>query len=193
MEALKNIKLILGSKSPRRSQLLKEAGFQFKLRHQDTDESFDPQMPPLEVAAYLAGKKAEALKPTLQPYEVLITADSVVILDGIIYNKPANHKMAFDMLKALSGNEHCVATGVYLTSLKKSICFTTLTYVAFDPMDDTEINYYIENYKPYDKAGSYGIQDWIGLCKVHAIRGSYSNVMGLPVRDVYNALKDFII
>ncbi len=191
MEAFKNIKLILGSKSPRRCQLLKEAGFSFEIRHQDTEESFDTKMAPLEVAAFLAGKKADVLKKALQSGEVLITADSVVILDDKIYNKPENHQMAFEMLKALAGNEHCVATGVQITSLEKSVSFTSLTYVEFDQMDDAEIQYYIKNYKPFDKAGSYGIQDWIGLCKVRAIRGSYSNVMGLPIRDIYNAIIDF--
>ena len=191
MDQFENIQLVLGSKSPRRSQLLSEAGFKFEIRTKDTDESFSDDMPSLEVAEYLARKKANALYATLPDNEIVITADSVVILDDKIYNKPENHMVAFNMLRQLSGREHCVATGVCLMSKHKCTSFTTLTYVVFDRLSDDEINYYITNYLPFDKAGSYGIQDWIGLCKVNAIRGSYSNVMGLPIRDVYNALLDF--
>ena len=189
MDQFKNKKIILGSKSPRRSQLLRDANFDVDVRFQDIDESFDDNLPPLKVAEFLAVKKAEALRRTLSSEEILITADSVVILDDIIYNKPSDYDEAFKMLKLLSDREHCVATGVCIITTTTSVSFTTLSYVTFDNLEENEIHYYIENFEPYDKAGSYGIQDWIGLCKVSSIRGSYSNIMGLPVRDVYNALK----
>lgn len=192
MEIFKDKKIILGSKSPRRSQLLRDAGFEFEIRYQDVDEDFASGIPPIEVAEMLAKRKAEPLQKTLHPDEILITADSVVILDDVIYNKPSNKDEAIAMLKVLANREHCVATGVCLVSLQKMQAFTSLTYVAFDPMSMDEITYYIDRFKPFDKAGSYGIQDWIGLCKVNSIRGSYSNVMGLPIRDLYQALTRFI-
>ncbi|MCZ2100851.1 MAG: Maf family protein [Chitinophagales bacterium] len=192
MEIFKDKKIILGSKSPRRSQLLHDAGFEFEIRYQDVDEDFASDIPPIEVAEMLAKRKAETLQKTLHPNEILITADSVVILDDVIYNKPSNKDEAIAMLTVLSNREHCVATGVCLASLQKMQAFTSLTYVAFDPMSMDEITYYIDRFKPFDKAGSYGIQDWIGLCKVNSIRGSYSNVMGLPIRDLYQALIRFI-
>ncbi len=192
MKIFENIKFVLGSKSPRRSQLLKEAGFDFEIRYQDADESFDMALPPLEVAALLAVRKAEALQNTLLHDEILITADSVVILDDTIYNKPENEAAATIMLATLAGKTHRVATGVCIASHEKMTSFTTLTDVVFDTINDEEIKYYIDHYKPLDKAGSYGIQDWIGLCKVKEIRGSYSNVMGLPIREVYQALVTFI-
>jgi septum formation protein len=184
-------KIILGSKSPRRSQLLMDAGFDVEIRVQDVDESFDPQMPVLEVAEDLAKRKAKALTHTLSSDELLITADSVVILHNKIYNKPADFDEGFKMLSDLSGNTHTVATGVCLSSVQKSISFTCITLVTFDILTDKEVEYYLNHYKPYDKAGAYGIQDWIGLCKVSGIQGSYSNVMGLPVCDVYQAILKF--
>ncbi|MBC7884559.1 MAG: septum formation protein Maf [Saprospiraceae bacterium] len=191
MNILKNKKLILGSKSPRRRQLLTDAGFVFEMRMQDTNEDFDLSLPVLEVAETLAIRKAEALINSLTKDEILITADSVVILNNTIYNKPTTYDEGVRMLKTLAGQTHTVATGVCLLSISKTVSFTSLTYVTFDQMTGEEIDYYLVNHQPYDKAGGYGIQDWIGLCKVKSIEGSYSNVMGLPVRDVYDALKRF--
>ncbi len=185
------VTLILGSKSPRRSQLLREAGFEFEIRVQDGDEAFDPDMPPLDVAVYLAKTKAAALRHTLSENEVLLTADSVVILDGIIYNKPADYDEGIAMLSSLSGRTHTVATGVCVTTLKEEKAFTVITEVTFDIITADEMDYYLRHFHPYDKAGAYGIQEWIGWCKISRLHGSYSNVMGLPVREVYMALRDF--
>lgn len=181
-------KLVLGSKSPRRHELLKSSGFYFTIRTQDGDESFPNEMPKKEVAKYLAVKKADVLMETLSEEELLITADSVVIINNQILNKPENFEQAKAMLSLLSNEWHEVATGVCLTTKKMQKSFTTFTQVKFDILSDAEMNYYINNYRPFDKAGSYGIQDWIGLCKVSEIVGSYSNVMGLPMRELYNAL-----
>lgn len=184
-------KIILGSKSPRRSQLLSEAGFTFEVRVQDVDESFHDEMPVEKVAESLAIRKAEALKNTIKENEIIITADSIVILDNKIYNKPADYDEGTKMLTALAGRQHTVITGVCLLSSDKETSFSVQTLVMFDDMTSTEMDYYLKNYEPYDKAGGYGIQDWIGLCKVKMIEGSYSNVMGLPVRELYLALKEF--
>lgn len=183
--------LILGSKSPRRSQLLRDAGFEFEIRVQDSDESFELTMPPLEVAEFLAGVKARELHPTLSANEVLLTADSVVILDGLIYNKPAGYDEGMAMLTSLSGRTHTVATGVCVSTVSLSRSFTVITEVTFDNISTEEADYYLRHFHPYDKAGAYGIQDWIGWCKISRIEGSYSNVMGLPVREVYLALSEF--
>lgn len=184
-------KIILGSKSPRRSQLLTEAGFVFEVRWQDIDESFDSTIPVFEVAEYLAIKKAFALKTSLESNEILLTADSVVILNNKIYNKPIDYYEAVQILSELSGKIHIVATGVCLMSLDLTKSFTVQTSVTFEPLSSFEIDYYLYEFKPYDKAGAYGIQDWIGLCKVSRIEGSYSNVMGLPMKEVYTALQQF--
>jgi septum formation protein len=184
-------KIILGSKSPRRSQLLSEAGFTFEVRVQDVDESFHDEMPVEKVAESLAIRKAEALKNTIKENEIIITADSVVILDNKIYNKPADYDEGVKMLTALAGRKHTVITGVCLLSSDKETSFSVQTLVMFDDMTSTEMDYYLKNCEPYDKAGGYGIQDWIGLCKVKMINGSYSNIMGLPVRELYLALKEF--
>jgi len=191
MEILKGRKLVLGSKSPRRSQLLTEAGLSFEIRVQDCDEDFETTVPVLEVPVMLAARKAEALFFSISSDEILLTADSVVISEGTIYNKPEDFDAGIQMLKALSGRTHTVATGVCLTSPQYKQQFTVTTEITFDPITEPEMGYYLNTYRPYDKAGSYGIQDWIGLCKVRRIEGSYSNVMGLPIREVYNALVEF--
>jgi septum formation protein len=191
MDILQNKKLILGSKSPRRSQLLTEAGLTFEIRIQDVDESFDVSTPVLGVAENLAIRKANALKETLNDEEILLTADSVVILDNTIYNKPENYEDGVRILSALSDRTHTVATGVCLMTKDAQMSFTVLTYITFEKLSMNEIEYYLHTHRPYDKAGAYGIQDWIGWCKVKKIEGSYSNVMGLPVREVYEKIKDF--
>ncbi len=183
--------LILGSKSPRRSQLLREAGFEFEIRVQDSDEAFELSMPSLQVAEFLARVKATELKHTLSTHEVLLTADSVVILDGLIYNKPSDYGEGIAMLSALSGRTHTVATGVSISTLTTEKSFTVTTDVTFDKITSSEMDYYLRHFHPYDKAGAYGIQDWIGWCKINRIEGSYSNVMGLPVREVYLGLQEF--
>jgi septum formation protein len=189
---LQNTKLILGSKSPRRSQLLREAGLVFEIRTQDIDEDFDQNMPVLKVAEDLAVRKAAALKDTLAHNEVLITADSVVILEDTIYNKPADYAEGVSILSKLSGKKHTVATGVCLTSVTKKHSFTAITDIQFDVLTAEDIDYYLTAFEPYDKAGSYGIQDWIGLCKVISIQGSHSNIMGLPMQALYSELAIFL-
>lgn len=178
-------KIILGSKSPRRSQLLREAGFTFDVRTAETDESFDPSMNVYHVAAYLAEKKAEDLIYSLQQDEILITADSVVIIDDTILGKPVDEAEAFEFISTLAGRIHKVITGVCICTQTRRIVFDDMTEVTFLEMNTDEIWHYIRNYPPMDKAGAYGIQDWIGLCKVQSINGSYANVMGLPVHRLY--------
>jgi septum formation protein len=183
--------LILASQSPRRSQLLREAGFEFSVQSFDTDESFPPEMPPEKVAPWLARRKAQAAGHLIQDREIVLAADSVVILDGVIYNKPADYAEAFRMIRALSGRQHTVVTGVCLLAKEKEKTFAGITKVWFSELTDEEIDYYIRTWAPFDKAGSYGAQDWIGHCKITRIEGTFQNVMGLPVDLVYAALQEF--
>ncbi len=183
--------LILASKSPRRSQLLREAGFDFSVQTFDVDESFPPEMPPEEVAPWLAQRKAEAAAHLIQGDEIILAADSVVILGRQIFNKPASYEEAFGMIRALSGRQHTVITGVCLLSKEKEKVFAGVTKVWFSELSDEEIDYYIRTCEPFDKAGSYGAQDWIGHCKITRIEGTFQNVMGLPVDLVYAELKNF--
>lgn len=186
-----NRPLILASKSPRRAQLLYEAGFEFDVVGLDIAEDFPADMPAEEVAEYLARRKALGGSHLVKDREVLIAADSTVVLDGVIYNKPEDYADAKRMLRALSGRRHRVVTGVCLYAAERQISFSGKSDVWFDELTDSEIEYYIEAYQPYDKAGAYGVQEWIGLCKMTRIEGTYANVMGLPVDMVYAALKKF--
>lgn len=182
-------KLILASESPRRSQLLEEAGFTFRIQTSPIDESFPQEMPVAEVAPFLAKQKALAAKHFLtDPDDILITADSVVILGEQIFNKPADANEAHKMLRALSGQTHEVITGVCLLSLGREEVLAGHSLVTMQGISDEEIDYYIQNYQPYDKAGAYAIQEWIGRCKVSKIEGTYTNIMGLPMNLVYHAL-----
>jgi septum formation protein len=186
-------KIILASQSPRRKQLLQDAGFEhIVIRPLDVDESFSDQMPVDEVAPYLAHKKALAGKHLLQESdEVLLTADSVVILGDKIYNKPADYVEARYMLEQLSGQAHRVITGVCLCSLEKEKVMAVESKVFMADLTSEEIDYYVNKYQPYDKAGSYAIQEWIGLCKITHIEGTFTNIMGLPVHLVYQELLQF--
>jgi septum formation protein len=183
--------LILASKSPRRSQLLREAGFEFTVQAFDVDESFSADMPPAEVAPWLAEKKADAAAHLIVDQEIVLSADSVVILEDQIFNKPADHAEAFAMIRALSGKQHTVVTGVCLLAKERKKVMAGVTKVWFAPLTDAEIHYYIDTCVPFDKAGSYGAQDWIGHCKITRIEGTFQNVMGLPVDLVYAALAEF--
>lgn len=187
-----NRPLILASKSPRRSQLLREAGFDFVVHAFDVDESFPADMPVEEVAPWLAQNKARAAAHLIQNREIILAADSVVILDNVIYNKPENREDAHRMLRQLSGQMHTVITGVCLLAKEKETVMSGVTKVWFDHLSDAEIAYYVDTYKPYDKAGSYGAQEWIGHCKIRRIEGTFPNVMGLPVDLVYEALKEMM-
>ncbi len=180
--------ILLASQSPRRRQLLQDAGIPFEVLAQDVDESWPEELQVEEVAPFLARKKAEALLHSLQEGEVLLTADSVVILDGKIYNKPATREEACDMLRALSGRIHRVITGVCLISTQREEVFYEVTKVFFAELTAEEIQYYVDKFKPYDKAGAYAVQEWIGLCKISRIEGDFYNIMGLPVQAVYQRL-----
>ena len=178
------------SKSPRRQALLKEAGFDFVIKTQDVDETYPSHLKAKDVASYLAAKKALAFKDQIQD-EILLAADTVVRLDQKILGKPNDKNHATEMLLALSGRSHLVTTGVCLLSKNQKIVFDETTEVHFKPLSNHEIDYYIDQYKPFDKAGAYGIQEWIGRIAVEKIVGSYFNVMGLPVHAVYHHLLKF--
>jgi len=183
-----NKRLILASKSPRRQELLGGLDVDFEVKTKDTDESFDESTPLFKVAEIIAEKKALAFKDELQLDEVLITSDTVVIVGDEILGKPKTKIQAFDMLSKLSGKSHFVVTGVCLMSSEKKVLFSDTTKVFFKVLTCDEMNYYIKNYEPFDKAGSYGIQEWIGYIGIDKIEGSYFNVMGLPVDKLYGKL-----
>ena len=186
------MKLILASKSPRRRQLLTEAGIEFEIRTADVEEVYPADLDALEVAPYLAKLKAEGSKHLLRSDdEVMLTADSVVILDGVIFGKPADRDAAVATLKKLSGRKHTVVTGCCLLNHAKSVVFAGVSDVYFNDLTAGEIDYYLDRWQPYDKAGSYGIQEWLGLAKIRRIEGTYPNIMGLPVDLVYAELRQF--
>ena len=183
--------IILGSNSPRRKELLAALGFEFNTLNPDINESFSDEIPVEKVAEYLAEQKANALENQLQKDDLLICSDTVVIINNEILGKPTDEQNAFEILRQLSGNTHKVITGVALKSLEKSNVFSVETTVSFTDLNDEQIRFYIENFQPFDKAGSYGIQDWIGLIGVKKIEGSYTNVMGLPTCELYEAIMNF--
>ena len=192
MNLLKNIAhydIILASQSPRRRELLKGLDTDFRIEVIDVDESYPNGMMGVEIPMYLAEKKANAYRSIMQDNTLLITADTIVWHEGRVMNKPANEAEARQMLTKLSGKTHQVITGVCISSLRKRRVFHVISEVRFARLTDAEIDYYLDNYKPYDKAGSYGVQEWIGFVGVEHINGSYFNVMGLPVQRLYNELK----
>lgn len=182
-----NRPLIVASSSPRRQYLMKEAGFTFTVEKPEVEESFPSALPVDQVAKYLAEKKAEYFRLTMKD-ELVLTADTVVILDNRILNKPQDKIEAIDMLRSLSGNTHQVMTGVCILSKEKETSFDDTTEVTFQELSQKEIEFYVDQYKPYDKAGAYGAQDWIGMVAIQKIVGSYFNVMGLPIHLVYQHL-----
>lgn len=183
-------RIILASQSPRRRELLGGLGIEFSVEAaKDSDESYPEDLPHDAIPAFLARRKSETFQRQLSQNEILITADTLVFLDEKVLGKPESREEAFEMLRLLSGRKHHVLTGVCLRTREKTVSLTDTTEVVFEEMSDDEINYYIDNYKPFDKAGSYGIQDWVGLSSISSINGSYFNVMGLPVHQVYQALK----
>jgi septum formation protein len=179
--------LVLASSSPRRQYLMKEAGFTFTVEKPDVEESFPDDMPAEQAAKYLASKKAEYFRPKMKD-EVIVTADTVVILGDQILNKPLDRAEGIKMLSMLSGKTHIVMTGVCILSKEWEESFDDTTEVLFKNLTQQEIEFYIDNYKPYDKAGAYGAQDWIGMVAIEKITGSYFNVMGLPIHKVYHHL-----
>lgn len=181
------MKIILASNSPRRKELLGGLGVDFEVKVlKGVDESYPESLPSTDVAEYIAAEKAAAY--TVKDDELLITADTVVIVGRDILGKPADAADACGMLRELSGKTHQVVTGVCLTTSKEQRSFSVTTDVTFKQLSDAEINYYVDKYKPYDKAGAYGIQEWIGYIGVTALSGSYYNVMGFPVQRVYEEL-----
>lgn len=179
--------LILGSSSPRRQFLMRETGFTFSVEKPDVDETFPYELPVEQVARYLAQKKAAFFRTTLTD-QVVVTADTVVIINNYILNKPQDRTEAISMLNVLSGKTHRVVTGVCILSAEKEASFDDTTEVTFKILTQPEIEFYVDTYKPYDKAGAYGAQDWIGMVAIENIRGSYFNVMGLPIHKVYQHL-----
>lgn len=182
--------LILASSSPRRQYLMKEAGFTFTTEKPEVEEDFPSEMPVDQVAKYLASKKAEFFRPQIHN-EIIVTADTVVILRKKIMNKPQDRNEAIAMLTELSGKAHLVMTGVCILSKEKEESFDDTTEVTFQTLTPEEIEFYVDNYKPFDKAGAYGAQDWIGMVAIQKITGSYFNVMGLPIHKVYQHLKSW--
>ena len=182
--------IILASNSPRRKELLAGLGMPFEVRVlQDIDESYPDDLPVSEVALYIAGKKADAYRATLADDELVITADTVVIVGDEILGKPVDETDAERMLRLISGRTHQVTTGVCMLTCETERRFAVTTDVTFKSLSDDEIHYYITNYKPFDKAGAYGIQEWIGYIGVTGLHGSYYNVMGLPVQRIYETLQ----
>jgi septum formation protein len=184
--------LILGSASPRRKELLSDIGLRFSVQTTDKEEAFSHLLRQEEIAEFLAKQKSEFLSENLQKNDLLITADTIVSFKNELLNKPKNKEEAFKTLNKLSENTHKVITGVCLKSKDKEIVFSVTTCVTFNLLSEDEIHHYINKYNPYDKAGAYGIQDWIGKIGINNINGSYTNVVGLPISELYQHLKLFI-
>lgn len=184
------MRLILSSNSPRRRQLLAGLGLPFEVRVlPDIDESYPDDLAVDDIPVFIAREKAQAYLPLIQPDELVITADTVVVLDNRILGKPADAQEAAEMLRDLSGRTHRVITGVCITGKNVQRAFAVVSNVTFKQLEEKEITYYVEHYKPFDKAGAYGIQEWIGYIGVTGLEGSYFNVMGLPVQRIYEELK----
>jgi len=189
---LQDYHIFLASRSPRRQTLLAEAGIPFEVwLKQEVPEVYPADLSPSEIAVFLAKLKAGVYLKELGPKDILITADTIVVLGSRILGKPVDREEAVRMLSDLSGRPHDVITGVCLTSPVKESTFTACTTVWFDHLELSEIEEYIDEFSPYDKAGSYGIQEWIGYMAIHRIEGSYFNVMGLPIQKLYRELQDF--
>ena len=184
--------IILASNSPRRKELLAGLDIPFEVRVlDDIDESFPHDLPTKEIAGYISKKKADAYQQTMAADELIITADTIVVLGQEVMGKPKDAAEAHRMLRELSGKTHQVITGVCLTTKERQTCFSVETDVTFKDLTDEEIHYYVEHYRPFDKAGAYGIQEWIGYIGVTGMNGSYFNVMGLPVQRIYEMLSFF--
>jgi len=192
-EILRHYNLLLGSKSPRRQDLLKALGLHYTLVDIDVEEVYPAHLQGAEIARYLCELKADAFDSRLLPEDsILVTADTIVWLDGKYIGKPSGKEDAIAMLKQLSGRQHSVFSGICLKSSTRKVVFHAHTLVKFRDLAQDEIQFYVNHYKPYDKAGSYGIQDWIGYIGVSSIEGCYYNVMGFPVEMFYEELTKFI-
>ena len=192
LDNLSKYEVLLASNSPRRRELLGGLGITYRVvTLPEIDESFPDTLQGEEIPAYIARQKAAAYKELMSPTTMLITADTIVWMDGKVYGKPADEADAVRMLRELSGHSHTVITGVTITTAEREKTFAVSTEVTFDTLSDEEILHYVKQYKPFDKAGAYGIQEWIGYIGVTALNGSYFNVMGLPIQRLYKELKQF--
>jgi septum formation protein len=192
LDNLKKYNIVLASKSPRRQELLKGIGVDFSILTKEVDESFPSKLPLIDVAPFLSLKKAKAFEDSELPENyMVITADTVVIVENEILGKPKDRDDAIRMMNLLSGKAHKVVTGVTVHTKEKTKTFSVTSKVTFETLDNQEIDYYIDNFKPYDKAGAYGVQEWIGYIGVSNVEGSYYNVMGLPTQRLYKVLKEF--
>ncbi len=190
LDNLKKYNIVLASNSPRRKELMSGLGVDYVVKTlPDVDESYPDTLQGTEIPAYISREKADAYKSLIQPDELLITADTIVWLDGEVLGKPKGREGAIDMLRKLSGTSHQVITGVCLTTSDWQKSFTAVTDVTFATLTEEEIIYYVDKYTPMDKAGAYGVQEWIGFIGVESISGSYFNVMGLPIQRLYQELK----
>ena len=189
LDNLEKYKVILASGSPRRRELMAGLGVNYEVRIlPDVDESYPDTLQGEEIPLYIAKEKADAYIPMMQPDELIITADTIVWLDGKVLGKPRDREDALQMLRTMSGRTHKVFTGVCITTTDWQRSFTTQTEVRFATLSEDEIIYYVDNFKPMDKAGAYGVQEWIGFIGVENISGSYYNIMGLPVQKLYREL-----
>lgn len=186
-----NKRIILASNSPRRKQIMASAGFKFEVRSMNVSEDHPEGVAAQDIPQFLAQKKAKAFVPELKDDEIVIGADTIVVLNGMIYEKPANRADAIRMLSELSGNAHEVYTGVSIISKDNEVSFTEKTKVHFNALTQDEIVYYVDTFQPYDKAGAYACQEWIGAVAIKAFEGDYFNVVGLPINRVYAELKKF--
>lgn len=192
LDNLNKYQIVLASNSPRRKELLQRMGVNFKVRTLfGIDESFPDSLRGEDIVCYISRNKAEAYRSSMAENELLITADTIVYLDGEVMGKPKNAEQAKEMLHKLSGKTHQVITGVTIVTAKRTENFGVTSQVKFAELTDEEINFYVDNYLPFDKAGAYGIQEWIGIVAVEEIKGSYFNVVGLPVQRLYQKLKSF--
>ncbi len=193
-EKLKKYKIILASGSPRRKEIFQILGFDFEVKTKETKEEYPADLPKEKVSEFLAELKAKAFENEVLSDEnlIVITSDTTVVIDGEILGKPLGREDAIQMLKKLSGKKHTVYSGVCIKNKRKTVTFTAFTDVWFRPLSDEEIVFYVDNYKPFDKAGAYAVQEWIGAAAISRIEGSYYNVMGLPSKMVFTELEKFL-
>lgn len=191
LENLKKYQIILASKSPRRQHLLKELGLDFQVQVSHVDEYFPPELGMTAITEYLAELKANEIRSQAPENSLVIAADTIVWKDEAVLGKPRSLEEAVEILRKLSASQHQVITGVNMQSAEKKYSFHAVTQVWFDELSESEIEYYVDHFKPYDKAGGYGIQEWIGYIGIQKIEGSFYNVMGLPIHKVYQFLKNF--
>ena len=192
LDNISNYTIVLGSQSPRRRELLSGLDLNYEVKIlPEIEETYPPALPKEEIPVHIARLKALAYKEFMNKNTLLITADTIVWLNGQVYGKPANEAEAWKMLRTLSGEMHEVVTGVCLTTLEQQKSFHAVSSVQFASLEDAEIDYYVKKYRPFDKAGAYGVQEWIGYIGVESLSGSFYNVMGLPVRMLYKYLKEW--